>query len=235
MKTILAILALFMIAFSSCRKDGPRYGGNCTGDCYTFKGRLIEQQTGNGLSGIEVRFYFDKFSSGLGGNGSTQFLGTSITQADGSYKFSIPKKPYIYSRGRLVIAGSIPGYVNQSVNETDHFTAMNIENITDSVINKELKTWKAAPLKIRVVTVTNTGFDQFYFSQLFGSARSYNNQVYGRRAFDTTFNIQTASGIPTYINWRTGNLYGNTGSVSFAGSDTITVASGSSGLIVIQL
>ena len=116
---------LFFI--SSCRKDGPLYDGTCSGDCITITGKLTVQQTGIGLGGADLKFYFERNSSGIGGNPKTDFLGVIKTESDGVYIFKIPRNNFINQNGglfssengRLIIKTDLPNYVNRKINADD--------------------------------------------------------------------------------------------------------------------
>lgn len=234
MKKILLYFSILFF-FSSCRKDGPLYDGTCSGDCITVTGKLTVQQTGIGLEGADLKFYFERNSSGLGGNPKTDFLGVIKTELDGFYLFKISRKDFISQNGRLIIKTDLPNYVNRKINSDDEIERINLFPSTDTTVTLNLSLWNASPLRIRVRTGNSTSFDQFYFTQIFGSAISYNNSVRGRRNFDTTFFKLTASDVRTFINWKTGSLGLNSGSTILSGSDSIILVSGSSGDIFIQL
>ena len=235
MKKILLHFFILLIFFSSCRKKGQLYDGNCNGECLTIRGKLVVEQTGSGLANTELNFYFDRNSTGFGGPGRTDFLGVSQTKPDGTYSFSIPRKDYSGVNGRLVIKSVPPNYVNQNINETDELAIISMYPLPDTIITLNLSIWKASPLRIRVKTGNTTSFDQFYFTQIFRPAVRFNNSVKGRRSFDTTFYRSTASDVTTFIYWKTGSLGLNPGSTILSGSDSIIVATGSSGDISIQL
>ncbi len=227
------VVVLFL---SSCKKDHNPSDGTCTGDCVNIEGKLIVQQTGIGLVGADLNFYFDKNSSGLGGNPQTIFLGTVKTQLDGNYVFSTPRSDFKSRNGRIVVKTNLLNFVNARINVDDVLKTINLNWRTDTIIPTNLLIWNASPLRIRVKSGTITTFDQFYFNQLFGYAFSNkNSSVTGRRNFDTTFLRLTGSNINTYINWSTQSLNSNTGSTILSGRDSIVVSSGSSGDMLIQL
>lgn len=234
MKSLVKLIFLLLL-ISGCRKDGPLYDGNCSGDCVILTGKLVVQQTGMGLPGVDLKFNFKGRPTGFGA-GKTDFLGVSQTRADGVYFFSIPKEYFLSAgnNGVLVISASPPNYVNAHINEDEYLAGINFP-LTDSLVTIDLHIWKASPLKVRVKTGSITSFDQFYFTQTFGGAYSFNNTVKGRRSFDTTFNKVTASDIPTYIIWKTRPLGYNSSGAVLSGSDSVIVAAGSSGDVFIQL
>ena len=235
MKKLLLPFFTLLISFSSCRKTGQLYDGNCNGECLTITGKLVVEQTGSGIANTELNFYFDRNSSGFGGLGRTDFLGISKTKSDGTYSFSIPRKDYSGVNGRLVVKPVPPNYVNRNINETDELAVISMFPLPDTIITLNLSIWDASPLRIRVKTGNTTSFDQFYFTQEFRPAFRFNNSVNGRRSFDTTFYRFTATNVLTYISWNTRSLGLNTGSTILRGRDSIIVAAGSSGDVFIQL
>ncbi|MBC7935105.1 MAG: hypothetical protein H7Y86_07080 [Rhizobacter sp.] len=224
----LLFVALFFAGLYSCKKDRG-FDGNCTGSCFTFEGRILEKQTGSVLENAGIKFYYKKPPTLSGGTGR-DYLGVATSGSDGSYYFSFPKSSTYYTGGNFIVETSKEGYI-AGISEVD------ISYGADSVFSNDRSLWKAAPLTIRVRTVNNTNFDRFYFNQFYGDVSLFNFDPIdkNRQPFDVTYNLQTAADIPTRINWRTTNLNPNTGSTILQGSDTIIVAAGTSGNLLIGL
>ena len=230
MKIFLTLL-LFMLILISCKKDVGS-NGDCTNNCLTFNGRLIEKQSGNGLEGVPIKLFYD-YPSALFGNKANDYLGTTTTLSDGTYSFSLARSSTYNTGGKIILTGEKEGYIDGAA---DWLTAWNVSSTTDSVFTRELELWKSAPLNIRVRTVTTSNFDQFYFNHFFGNVSFIDPEPIrkNRQPFDITFRLLTAADIPTRINWTTSNLNGS-GSVILSGSDTIVVASGTTGNLLIEL
>ena len=223
------ILFLVTLVFSivSCRKDGPVYDGNCIGDCLVLQGKVVEQQTQLPLQNFKVGIYY-KHPPDLFAGSRTEHIGEVTTRPDGSYSFAFPKKAY--TAGTIQFRGGIPGYINKNFEEgVNTITAFKLQNVQSDTLVTELKLWRSALLKVRVKTTTITGFNTFFFNNTFHGSYFGTYSVHGNRSFDTTFNILTASDIPTYIVWRT--LQGPL----LQGNDTIVVPSASVGNLLIEL
>jgi hypothetical protein len=222
------ISLVFSLPWMACTKPVGPFDGNCTGDCFTLKGKAVEQQTNAPIEGLVLRYYFDQPSGGLGGPGKINFIGSSVTAPDGSYQFRFPQKEMKGYRGIIRIEGEKEDYVNRKANKDNILSSFRLDDY-DSVSINDLDLWKASPLQIRVVATSNLNFDRFYFTQVFDRALNYNNQIRGNRAFDTTFYLLTGSDIKTYINWATD------GSSAISGRDSIIVAGGTTGFLRINL
>ena len=215
-----------LFAIISCKKDRPIYDGNCTGNCFVLQGKVVEQQTQTPLGNIKIGIYFKHPSGGLGS--STDHLGEITTKLDGSYFFSFPKSAY--SQGLIKFQGGIQGYINDNFQEgINTIASVRTDYIQQDTITTELKLWKSAFLKIHVATSTITNFNSFFFNNTFQGSYFGVYSVPGNRSFDTTFNILTASDIPTYITWST------TQGTILRGKDTVIVPSGTVGNLLIQL
>ena len=222
------IYILIFLLFNSCKKEGPLFDGGCADDCYVLQGKLIEQQTGNGLSDVELGIYYRHSPSSFSSK-KTDWLGKIITKADGTYSFSFPRRTYRGLGGNVVITGVKDRYMHDMIYDENDLAIFKL-GVDDDTIVHNLNLWKASLLKVRVVTTTTTNFNLFYFSHdFFGTSGSINKSIMGNRNFDTTYFIQTASDIKTYINWRTEQ------GITLSGRDSIVVPFDSTGSILIQL
>jgi hypothetical protein len=229
--TRLLIIVLLTFTFASCRKNKALFDGqSCTGSCYVLTGRLSEFQNSSALANTQLDFYY-KTSGGIFNN-HLEYLGKTITAADGSYTFKFDSKDYKNPTGYFSMEGTRDGYIYNNYGDKTEKNLL-IFQLDSSKINipqvNNVALYKVATLKIIVKAVTITNFGYLTIGYNYGRG-NFGPVLYGGRSIDTTLIYKTAGDIPTFINW---NARGN--GVDINRNDTLIVPSGTEKIYQINL
>ncbi|MFT3826451.1 MAG: hypothetical protein QM731_21200 [Chitinophagaceae bacterium] len=218
------------VTLTACFKDNtiPSYDGtSCAGECYVLAGRITEKQSGNGLAGVELKFYFKPAGYAIIDN--RDYLGVARTGTDGSYSFSFPGKKYRSPQGYFIMQGSKEGYIYFNTGSTEIMTFLLDSTRLNSPVVNNIALYKASTLKINVKTDSITNFNFLTVTYSYGNG-GYGQALNGGAPINQTLTYKTAADMPTFIQW---NAYGN--GVSISRKDTIVVPSGTEKVYDIKL
>ena len=207
------IIIILLLSVFACKKTDAEFDGiNCIGNCYFLTGKIVDTPANNQLKGVELNFYYKPASLMFD---NTQYLGKTMTDEKGAYKFQFDGSNYKLNRGYFYIKGTKQDYFC-NVHQNDILGYFNLDStqINDST-KQNFSMFKVSKLKVHYSIQNNTNFQFLTFS--YGIGQSTQGWIFGGGKYDTTIEYITAKDIRTFVNW---NAVGN--NVSIQKYDTLT-------------
>ncbi len=202
----------------------------CSGQCYLLTGKVTEQQSGAGIAGVELKFYFKPASYNIITN--EQLLGSAITNSEGVYGFFLNSAKFRSPLGYFRIDGSKDGYIfkNPGDARNDELLTFRLDStmINIPVVNN-MAFYKSASFTVQVKATAVTNFMFLTIGYDYGTG-GFSSVLTGGKAFNQSFNYKTAANVPTLIQW---NATGN--GINISRKDTIVVPSGTGKTYQIEL
>jgi len=199
-----------------CEKDPMFNGVNCTGNCYTLKGKVIDSVTNEGIANVKLELLFNNGNYTL--FGGRKLLVNATTNPKGEYSIIFDGSTLKDKNGYYSISASHPSYFIDAYG--DKTAAIFDLDSTNYNKPKDLSFAMFAPGTIKVhfkaSKITNFLYLDFTYSY---SKIGYGISLNGNRQIDTVINFKTAGGLPTYIRW---SAFGNNVNVRKVDSLVVT-------------
>ncbi len=200
MKTLLiSTLLLTLLFVTSCRKNNDALfdGVNCSGNCYTLTGKLIDTAGNTGIARGELKFYFKDITGTY--SSKTFYLGRAITDVNGVYTFKFDGSRFNNAMGYYyaeAFSGNMfgrdllyPNRVSTFDLDTSFYNLPFIQNFP---------LFRPATIKVRVVASNVINFQSLTVDRDYGGVG--NGIVFnGGRPIDTTITWKTAGDLRTII------------------------------------
>lgn len=218
-----------MCIYGKCKKVDI---DQCTDSCYNIVGTIKDSISGVGIAGVQVEIATVK-------SGAfpiyTGIYGIVSTDNSGFYSSFYSSNQVNFIDNHLSVTISAPiGYISDYTRDLNKigFSIFKSDSIKVNIpFRVNAYFYKKAYLNIRVIKATTT-------NSLYSFGYQFGRQGYGSIGTfpssgntDTTYKLETAAEIKTYLKWQTKN--GASAAISF--SDSAIIQPGQTKNIVIQL
>lgn len=226
MTRLIAIICFLLLL--SCRKSKPEFDGvHCFGNCYILTGKIVDTPSNVGLAGVELKFYYRRPGYAL--LDPTRYLGKTISNSTGEYKFQFDGTNYKGGAGYYYILATKKNYFYDPLNDNE----VSVFNLDSNQFNipfiQNFRLFRPATLVVRFRATTVINFQFLTFVYNYGTPGT-GIILNGGRAIDTTVTFRTAGDIRTFVQW---DALGN--GVRVKKSDTLFTTRGGTILYQVDL